>query len=96
MMLFEKRYYNIFMKNIFILFIFFPIYLFANSSILIINSYHKGYEWSDDIVDGLEKVFYTKKDIELNILYMDSKRITSKEYYKSLKKLYKVQLQNRK
>ncbi|MGM0520399.1 MAG: ATP-binding protein [Campylobacterota bacterium] len=84
------------MKNIFILFIFFPIYLFANSSILIINSYHKGYEWSDDIVNGLEKVFYTKKDIELNILYMDSKRITSKEYYESLKKLYKVQLQNRK
>ena len=81
--------------NILLSTFFFSSLLFANSSVLIINSYHKGYEFSDKIVYGLEKVLYKHQDIDFNILYMDSKRITSKEYYKNLKNLYKVQLQNR-
>tara|TARA_R110002033_G_scaffold160807_1_gene197266 strand:- start:431 stop:2599 length:2169 start_codon:yes stop_codon:yes gene_type:complete len=83
------------MKKLLIFFIF-QIFLFANSSILIINSYHKGYEFSDSIINGIEKVVYPHSDIDVNILYMDSKRVTSKEYYESLEKLYRVQLKNRK
>jgi len=88
------------MKKILILNFFFYTFflstlLSANSSILIINSYHKGYEFSDKIVHGLEKELYKQQDIDLNILYMDSKRITSAEYFKNLKNLYKVQLENR-
>ncbi|WP_321469008.1 ABC transporter substrate binding protein [Halarcobacter sp.] len=83
------------MKKLF-LFLIFQSFLFANSSILIINSYHKGYEFSDSIINGIEKTLYAHTDIDLNILYMDSKRVTSKEYLNSLKKLYKVQLKNRK
>ncbi len=71
-------------------------FLFANSSILIINSYHKGYEFSDKIISGLEEELHKYQDIDFNLLYMDSKRITSQEYFKNLKNLYKVQLQNRK
>ena len=74
---------------------FLPNFLFANSSILIISSYHKGYEFSDNIISGLEKELYKHQEIDLNLLYMDAKRITSSEYYKNLKNLYKVQLQNR-
>ena len=69
-------------------------FLFANTSILIINSYHKGYEFSDNIISGLEKELYSYHDIDFNILYMDSKRITSSEYFNNLKNLYKVQLEN--
>jgi uncharacterized protein (DUF2249 family) len=83
------------MKKLLIFFIF-QTFLFANSSILIINSYHKGYEFSDSIINGIEKVVYPHSDIDVNILYMDSKRVTSKEYYESLEKLYRVQLKNRK
>ncbi|XOB62623.1 ABC transporter substrate binding protein [Campylobacterota bacterium DY0563] len=79
-----------------LLFLIFPIFLFANNSILIINSYHKGYEFSDNIINGIEKTLYSHTDIDLNILYMDSKRVTSEEYLNSLEKLYKVQLKNRK
>jgi len=79
-----------------ILFLLFHSFLFASSSVLIINSYHKGYEWSDNIISGLEESLYKYKDINTNILYMDSKRITSKEYYQTLKKLYHVQLESRK
>lgn len=80
-------------RLIFILFI--PIFVLANSSILIINSYHKGYEFSDSIIKGIEDVIYPYTDVDINILYMDSKRVTSKEYYESLEKLYKVQLKDR-
>ena len=65
------------MGKFFLLFIALTTFLFANQSILIINSYHKGYEWSDLVVSGIEKSFYSHTNIDMNILYMDSKRITS-------------------
>lgn len=82
----------------FILFILFNnILLFANNqkNILVINSYHRGFQWSDDVIRGMEKVLY-KTNININVLYMDSKRISSNDYYKELKDLYKVQFQNNK
>jgi len=82
--------------KILILFFLTNIVLFANSSILIINSYHKGYEWSDKIVQGIEESLYKNKDVETNILYMDSKRVTSAEYYQILKQLYRIQLKKQK
>ncbi|MDC0933674.1 ABC transporter substrate binding protein, partial [Arcobacteraceae bacterium] len=66
------------------------------SQVLIINSYHKGFQWSDELINGVEKAFGNKSNIETTILYMDSKRINSAEYYDSLKNLYKLQLKNRK
>ena len=83
------------MKKLLLFFVF-QTFLFANNSILIINSYHKGYEFSDSIVNGIERKLYPHSDIDINILYMDSKRVTSKEYYSNLEKLYSVQLKNRK
>ena len=69
--------------------------LFAKEQkILIINSYHRGFQWSDDVLLGLEDVFYNNPEITTNILYMDSKRISSKAYYDKLIELYKLQLQN--
>ncbi|WP_458701306.1 ABC transporter substrate binding protein [Sulfurospirillum sp. 1307] len=79
----------------FFMFIAFTIPLFANKNVLIINSYHKGFDWSDRVIEGIEKVFYNTK-IDTNFLYMDSKRISSKEYYDKLRDLYKIQLLNRK
>jgi signal transduction histidine kinase/ABC-type uncharacterized transport system substrate-binding protein len=71
--------------------------LFAHDKkILIINSYHKGFQWSDDILAGMEEVFYNHHEITINILYMDSKRVSSEEYYAKLRELYKLQLQNQK
>jgi signal transduction histidine kinase/ABC-type uncharacterized transport system substrate-binding protein len=67
--------------------------LFAknNKNILLINSYHRGFQWSDDIINGIEEVLYNTK-INSTVLYMDSKRIASDKYYKELKDLYKLQL----
>ncbi|MDR1007465.1 MAG: sensor histidine kinase [Campylobacteraceae bacterium] len=72
-------------------------YVFAeDKQVLVINSYHRGFQWSDDVIKGLESVLSQHIDITINILYMDSKRINSQEYYEKLLELYKLQLQNRK
>lgn len=65
-----------------------------DKKILIINSYHRGFQWSDDVLSGMEKVFYNHPEITVNVWYMDSKRISSEEYYTKLRELYKLQLQN--
>jgi signal transduction histidine kinase len=67
-----------------------------DKQVLIINSYHRGFQWSDDVIKGLESVLTERLDIAVNILYMDSKRINSQKYYEKLLELYKIQLQNRK
>ncbi|MDR0762821.1 MAG: sensor histidine kinase [Campylobacteraceae bacterium] len=64
--------------------------------ILVINSYHRGFQWSDDVIKGLETVLAEHVDITANVLYMDSKRISSQDYYEKLLELYKIQLKNRK
>jgi signal transduction histidine kinase/ABC-type uncharacterized transport system substrate-binding protein len=71
--------------------------LFANNNknILIINSYHRGFQWSDDVLNGIESVL-DYKEVNSTVLYMDSKRITSSKYYKKLKDLYKLQLSKNK
>jgi signal transduction histidine kinase len=67
-----------------------------DKQILIINSYHRGFQWSDDVIKGLETVLAQRIDMTANVLYMDSKRINSQEYYEKLLELYKIQLKNRK
>lgn len=73
-------------------------FLFASSSnknVLIINSYHRGFQWSDNVIAGIEQVLYNT-NININVLYMDSKRIASDRYFKELKDLYQVQLEKEK
>jgi len=70
-------------------------YALAQKNILILNSYHKGFQWSDEIIEGIEEVFYDT-NIDTTILYMDAKRITSAKYYKEIGDLYKLQLKDRK
>lgn len=56
--------------------------------ILVLNSYHKGYAWSDNIVSGIDSVFLPYGDVELSIEYMDTKRHFSEFYLEQLKEIY--------
>ena len=87
------------MKKILLFFI--VLFLFTNLSfaseiknVLIINSYHKGYYWSDAIIDVLQKNL-AKEECYLHVLYMDSKRINTDNYLESLTYSYKLQLEKR-
>ena len=64
-------------------------------NVLILNSYHKGFEFSDTIIKNIEELFYNKQNINLNILYMNSKNISTREYKRKLNDLYSLQLKNK-
>lgn len=83
---------------VFILFLLFNTNTYGNSTknILILNSYHKGFTKSDEIIKNIEEIFFSYSQINTDILYMDSKQIYSRDYIKELSDLYKIQLQNRK
>jgi ABC-type uncharacterized transport system substrate-binding protein len=59
------------------------------SRILVLNSYHKGFPWVDNIVSGIESVLNREKiGADLVIEYMDSKAVKYDETYKTM--LYKL------
>jgi PAS domain S-box-containing protein len=85
------------MKKFLITILLFINFLYAQSKeVLFLNSYHRGYKWSDDIINAVEKEFKNHDNIELTVLYMDTKRVGSPTYLEHLAKLYKEQLENRK
>ncbi len=54
-------------------------------NVLYLNSYHKGFLWSDEITRGIEDVL--KEEVNLHIEYMDSKRQYHEEYKNIFKEL---------
>lgn len=65
----------------------------AKKKVLLVNSYHKGYFWTDGITDAILESFgaivdthgavdNSKSKVILNITYMDTKRNSSEEYKK--------------
>jgi len=78
-----------------VLFIFFALqvsFLFSTEkkNILILNSYHEGLQWTDDILNGLKQGF-TEYNLEKEVFieYYDSKRFFNNEYHKRLADLFK-------
>lgn len=53
----------------------------ARQKVLYIDSYHKGFDWSDGITRAIEATF-EGKNIDLRIFRMDTKRNTSEEFKK--------------
>jgi two-component system, cell cycle sensor histidine kinase and response regulator CckA len=54
--------------------------------VLLLNSYHKGYSWTDEITRGIEVAFKNQK-VDLHIEYLDTKRQFSPAYKELLDKL---------
>jgi signal transduction histidine kinase/ActR/RegA family two-component response regulator len=90
-------YFKIVLKRIFIIgLLFFNIGLVHSQSynILLINSYHEGLSWSDDVIEGFEKQLSKEitKDYDLFIEYLDAKRYSSFDhdevYFEYLKAKY--------
>jgi len=54
--------------------------IISDSKILFINSYHKGYAWSDGIQRGVEAILADEKFVLLKTIEMDTKRNTSVEF----------------
>ena len=57
--------------------------------VLVINSYHDGYEWSDSIMAGIISVFEDSNvNAELFIEYMDTKRYAPEKVFSGIATLY--------
>ena len=64
-------------------------------NVLILNSYHRGYYWSDQIVDAIQAEFdRTDIKVELFFEYMDSQRYGLDEAYSYLKELCRSKYHN--
>jgi PAS domain S-box-containing protein len=57
----------------------------APAQVLLLNSYHKGFAWSDEITRGVESVIGSAdRPIELSVEYMDTKRRNDETHYRTL------------
>ncbi|MFT5698568.1 MAG: diguanylate cyclase (GGDEF)-like protein [Desulforhopalus sp.] len=64
-------------------------------SILILNSYHKGYVWSDEVMSGIENsIFHYYPEARISVEYMDTKRNSSSSYMQKLSGLYREKFTN--
>ncbi|HDQ25680.1 MAG TPA: hypothetical protein ENN43_02920 [bacterium] len=73
-----KRLLTGFLLSVLVLTVFLPLRLYAKgreANILLINSYHPGYTWSDDETDAVvDYLMKSSLDYEMYVEYMDSKR----------------------
>ncbi len=61
--------------------------------VMVLHSYHQGWEWSDHITSGIQSVFAPfQKDISVNYEYLDLDSQPSEEYLESLAAFYSVKL----
>ncbi|MGO9377722.1 MAG: ABC transporter substrate binding protein [Dissulfurispiraceae bacterium] len=59
--------------------------------VLVLNSYHKGLSWTDNIVKGVESALQPEYgNLEMNFEYMDTKRYYSEPYLERLYEAYKI------
>jgi PAS domain S-box-containing protein len=60
------------------------------SHVLVLNSYHKGLSWTDDIIKGIETVLKNGSgEIDLHMEFMDTKRFFDDRYFQLLAETYK-------
>lgn len=66
-----------------------------SKDILVLHSYHKGYEWTDSISKAIEDSFKAQ-DVTLYTEYMDTKHINTYLYKQQLLSFYKNKYSNKK
>jgi GAF domain-containing protein/ABC-type uncharacterized transport system substrate-binding protein len=65
-------------------------------SVLVLHSYHVGYKWTDDITAGIvDGLGDHRAEIDLQIEYMDTKRIYDEDYVQYLYETYRYKFRNR-
>ncbi|WP_461210453.1 hybrid sensor histidine kinase/response regulator [Desulfocurvus sp. DL9XJH121] len=67
----------------------------VRANILYLNSYHDGYSWSDEILDGLRRGLRGNPGVELQVEYMDLKRYPRAQTMPLLVDLYKQKFQDK-
>ena len=65
------------------------------TKILVINSYHRGYKWSDEILDGIEDLLLKRRqDMHLYVEYMDTRHVYPNGYLDQLYDMYRYKFRS--
>lgn len=89
------KYFTLYLLLSLVIFSFFPKNAYSYTinkrpHILILNSYHYGHDWTDSIVNEVLNVYKAKlPNTDISIEYMDTKRVSSREYYDELYRIYR-------
>ncbi len=59
-------------------------------SVLILHSYHQGYEWGDSIAKGLQDHLEKKENLSLHVEYLDALRYSSVDHMNAFEEYLKV------
>src|SRR5450631_2083610 len=71
--------------------------VFQKKQLLVLNSYHKGFKWTDDITLGIELALKDKgRSVMIHYEYMDTKRISGPDYFNLLRDTYRFKFRNMK
>ena len=88
----RRRLTRAWLRRLLVLLLFFPALLRAADAggkrVLILNSYHPGFVWTDALVQGIQSVLGPDTDTELLMEYMDTKRFFGDAYSAQLRDLY--------
>ncbi len=63
------------------------VHLSGQPTVLVLNSYHEGYAWSDSLVEGIASALHSS-DVRFRIEYMDTKYVDPNAYEQELSDLY--------
>lgn len=64
-------------------------------NVLVLHSYHKGYLWTDDIADGIDRILSNgTAPVTVQYEYMDSKKVFDENYLKQIVELYRYKFHN--
>jgi signal transduction histidine kinase/CheY-like chemotaxis protein/HPt (histidine-containing phosphotransfer) domain-containing protein len=63
--------------------------------VFVLNSYHPGYLWSDNIIRGIHSVFDEDDAVELVIEYLDTKHYSDTAYFDKVLELYRTKYKGR-
>jgi len=69
----------------------------AKKNVLVLNSYHRGFIWSDNIMKAITTEFdKSGMDVELYFEYMDTKRHNPEKVFHALEQLYRKKYEGKK
>ena len=60
----------------------------TSKEILLLHSYNSGLKWTDGITQGVKDVLDKYPQYELDIEFMDSKKLDNEDYFESLMRFY--------
>ncbi|MBE0496878.1 MAG: HAMP domain-containing histidine kinase [Campylobacterales bacterium] len=62
-----------------------PLFAQEPQRVLILNSYPKNFQWSTEIIAGIQEVFTANPHIQADVIYMDGRQAASQDHYQKLR-----------